>query len=918
MKTQFSPWTPRALLTALMFIGLASEAPAAFGQVATPPPAAADCPGAASGLPLTVFSGAKLLPSGAALFMHDDSAKTVVVHIPGNTAADLTSVATAVNAGDSVRSAVSADGTGVDVTWTIADPTSPLAQIALKAAGAPATLRALNVRGLAACVRRQAAGDVVDLKLPGNLGTLHLALSADASQLIASTDASDRLAMKGTIALPSLVAQIDVSGRFDPNDANRLTALGKFKITSDGLALESGTDVKDVIDAAGLPIHLQAFQLALSRLNAGTASITFTPALSSSLPFTIGALTANVDGNGRLSLGCSSAAPIAFTSSSLAIGSGSFKALTLAVDPTATSQLTCDGTRYSGFETVIALSWDNVLTGQPLKFRLAGSAAGVSITPLTGATFPDIKVGLDPLGLQFRVDAPQLSVDPAGLRNELQIKGQVSVAFASAGIATNPLPLAVALRSTGGTLSGVATCASSDVKKSHADPQGPFLLPLSLNCANGEIAGIASEGGPVVLPLKAGGIHATIPSFSFSFADRSLTPADLSVPFTATAGGSVLDFPGGHVDELKLGYTTAAGFQFVATASVTLPTGQNVAEVLKIHDIAIGKRNAGLGLIGIGHIEAPPKFSIAGMQLETLTDTDVCKAAKSPVDVLFDDKTERVNVKLCGRASLLPAFLSPKQTQSHVGDLASGSGVIPPGDAKASLSFRGLVLGPDGSPVADPSSPDSFVCDGDTQPSNTLSPTELHLLKAEQREVLDCRVSAQIEDNIALGPLELRQINVNLIRKLTDGTVPTRPQFRILALVKFGKYLSTDGATSGVINAQFNNQRMVVAGRFDDVVSVRFGVVSAGIRGFTMDFSDQRRSFVAEGGQVSTGGPAGVSTTTLYFSEIAFVEVKDKSGNFKVSKLSAPVDVKRTGLGLLFRLVTDLGSTSFLHLFKLP
>lgn len=883
-----------------------------------PPLATADCAVAGSDLPFTVSSGGRLLPSGAALFTRDDSTKSVVVHIPGNTAGNLAGLATVVNSGDSVSTVLSADGQGVDVTWTIADPASPLAQLALKAAGAPATLRALNLRGLAACVRRQTAGDVVDLELPANLGTLHLALSADASQLVASTDASDRLAMKGTVALPSLLAQIDVNGRFDPNDSNHVTALGKLKMTSDGFALDSGPDVNDVVNAAGLPIHVQGFQLALSRANPGTASITFTPALSSSLPFTVGALRANVDGRGGLSLGCTTPTPITFTSSSAVIGSGPFKDLTLAVDPTAASQLTCDGTRFSGFDTVLALSWNNVLTGQPVKFRLAGSGPGVSITPLSGATFPDIVVGADALGLQIRVGAPQLGVDPAGLRNELQIKGQVSVAFASAGIATNPLQLAIALRSTGGALSAVATCAAGDDKKSHAGPQGPFVLPLSLKCANGEITGVASEGGQVTLPLKAGGIRATVPTFSFLFADRTLTPAELSVPFTAAGSNSVLDFPGGHVDELKLGYTTVAGFHFVATASVTLPTGQNAVEALKIHDIAIGKRGAGLGLVGIGHIEAPAKFSIAGMQLETLTDTDVCKDAKSPVDTLFDDKTERVAVKLCGRASLLPSFLSPKQTQSHVGDLASGNGVIPPGEAKASVTFKGLVLGPDGSPVVDPASPDLFVCDGGNQPSNTLSPTELRLLKAEQREVLDCRVSAQIEDNIALGPLELRQINVNLIRKLTDGTVPTRPQFRILALVKFGKYLSTDGGTSGVINAQFNNQRMVVAGRFDDVVNVRFGVVSAGIRGFTMDFSDQRRSFIAEGGQVSSGGSAGVSTTTLYFSEIAFVEVKDKSGNFKVSKLSAPVDVKRTALGLLFRLVTDLGSTSFLHLFKLP
>jgi hypothetical protein len=907
--------TKIAVLALASFGAVAAFAPGASAQTPPPVPSAGDCAQPAQGLPFTATAGTKLLSSGAGLFTHDGSNATIILHIPVSGAVDPAAAARALDAGDAVSSAPSADGNGIDVTWTLADPTSPLRRLAVSVPGLNSTIRALNLRGLLACVTRNDSHDVVDISLPNHLGTLHLRLSDDATQLIASTGDTDRLAISGSVALPSLAAQIDVKGRLDAGDTKRLTPLGSLAVVADGLALQSAR-IDRVIDVGGLRVSLQQFALRLSRGAPAVASVAFTPVLSSSLPFSIGTLTADVDGAGdRLAIRCTSPLTISFTSKDVAVGSGPFKDLHLAIDTTSPSQLTCDGTRYNGFETVFGLRWDNVLN-TPLTFQLVASTTGVRVTPLNGASFPDLDVGSDALGLRFHLTAPQLSVDTTGSDDALRLDGRLAVEFAAASVTTTPLALSAALRTSNGSLSAALSCTDDVQKNSRIGPGGPFGLSLRLNCINREIAGVASDGGELDLPAKAGGIHVKIPAFTFAFADRSLSPADLKLSITSAGSGSALDFPGGRIDSLALSYDPGTGLRVVGTASVNLPTGQDAMQRLTIHDVAVGRRGSGLGIVGVGHIESPD-FTFAGMaKLQTLTDNGACKDAKSPVDTEFTAATERVDVKLCASVALLPSFLTPKQTQSHVGDLGSGGGIIPPGDATVSLKFRGLVIGHDGIPVND--TPPVTECPADTKPSG-LTPQELQLLKDEQQEYLDCRVEAQLDSTFALGPLELRQVNVNLIRALSDKqTTPSRPQFRVLALVKFGKYLSTDGGTSGVINAQFNNRRMVVAGHFADVVNVRFGVVSAGIRGFSMDFSDQQRSFVAEGGQISSAGSAGVSTTTLYFSEIAFVEVRGKNGEFKIAKLRAPVDVKRTGLGLLFRLVSDLGSMSFLHIFKLP
>jgi hypothetical protein len=276
-----------------------------------------------------------------------------------------------------------------------------------------------------------------------------------------------------------------------------------------------------------------------------------------------------------------------------------------------------------------------------------------------------------------------------------------------------------------------------------------------------------------------------------------------------------------------------------------------------------------------------------------------------------------MTVKLCATATL-PTFIKPQATRSHVGNLGTGAGIVAAGDASAQVVFDGLEIGHDGAPTD--TSESVKECPASGSPGIVLKPDEAALLSEERQggEDLDCRVSAFIDPSITIGALELRHVEVNLVKSLSDPqrTKPTFPQFRILALVNFGKYLSTDGGTPGVVNAQFNDNRMVVSGRFANVVSAHFGAISAGIRGFSMDFNEQQRSFIAEGGQVSAGN--GVSTTTLYFSEVAFVEVFDKKRDaWRLAKLRAPIDVTRTGLGLLFRLVTDLGSSSFLHLFRL-
>lgn len=435
-----------------------------------------------------------------------------------------------------------------------------------------------------------------------------------------------------------------------------------------------------------------------------------------------------------------------------------------------------------------------------------------------------------------------------------------------------------------------------------------------MNCANGDVVGVASDGAELDLPAKAGGTHIKVPKFAFGFADRSLSVA---AEITSKGSGSVLDFGSGHIDALNLSYDAENGLRMVATVSVSLPTGQDAKQTLTVHDVVLAKKETRLAFRGVGRIDVPDPFSFAGMQISKRTESDACKLADSPVVAKFNDAKEHLDLMLCATARF-PSFLTPKQTQSHVGDLSKpGSAIIPPGDAGVFVNFNGLVIGPDGG-LVDDGSPDVKTCPTKQTPRFASDSPEGRLLHDEERESLDCRVEAEIDETIALGALELQEIKVNLVRRLSDQTtVPGRPQFRIVALVKFGKYLSVDGGAFGVINAQFNDHRMVVAGHFSDVVSVRFGAVNAGIRGFSMDFSEQQRSFIAEGGQVSTGG-GGVSTTTLYFSEIAFVETRTKNGDFKIAKLRAPVDVKRTGLGLLFRLVTDLGSTSFLHLFKLP
>lgn len=905
----------RGVLVALMFAALVSRGETVGAQTAAQLPPDG-CPVApAADLPFAATAGARQLSSGGVLVTHGDADRTIVLHLPLHGAAIPPVPATALDDGDRVTSAPSADGTGIDLTWTLADAAAPLRRLALAIPGAPTTIRALDLRGLPACVRRQQAGDVVDLPLPAHLGTLHLTLNADGTSLAASTDGTDRLVASGSIALPALTAQVHLQGRFDPADPKHLIPLGDLAVVDDGLALQPAASIGQVLDAGGLPIVLQQFQLRLSRA-ASTASAAFTPVVSSSLPFSISTLSSRVDVVAdRLVLACDGPAPLSFAAADATVGSGPFAGLRLAVDSTSPARLTCDGTRYTGFETVIALGWDNVIAGGPLKFQLAATPAGTSLTPLSGAVLPNLDVGSNPLGLRLHLTGGQLQIGPAASGGQLRLAGQVALELASAGIATAPTTLAVALRSSAGQLAAKLDCEPRDQAASHAGPQGPFALPVALQCANHEVVGLASAGGTVTLPAQLGGVGVKLPPFSFSLADRRLAPADLPIGITSAGSGSVFEFPGGHFDGLRLAYSDEAGLRAVGSVSVTLPTGQATAQALTFRDVAIGRRGSGLGVLAIGHVEAP-NVAFAGMRLDALSDDGACKGATSPIDAQFDQSSQRVSLKLCAQAAFLPSFLAPMQTQSHVGDLGSGGGVVPPGPARASLRFHGLVIGHDGAPVDD-GSPGVTTCPGDT--TGELGQPERGLIQDEQREYLDCRVEAQLEPNFALGPLDLRQIRINLVRRLSDQTtVPSRPQFRILALVKFGKYLSTDGGTAGVINAQFNDQRMVVVGRFADVVSVRFGAASAGIRGFSMDFSQQQRSFVAEGGQLSAGNAGGVSSTTLYFSEIAFVEVRDKQGNFKIARLHAPIDVKRTGLGLLFRLVTDLGSTSFLHLFKLP
>jgi hypothetical protein len=180
--------------------------------------------------------------------------------------------------------------------------------------------------------------------------------------------------------------------------------------------------------------------------------------------------------------------------------------------------------------------------------------------------------------------------------------------------------------------------------------------------------------------------------------------------------------------------------------------------------------------------------------------------------------------------------------------------------------------------------------------------------------------SSETAKPVTLGPLSIRNVRLNLVAKTMDATntlqvVPAdAPQFHMTAEVAFAKYLSSDGP-SGALTADFDHHHMVMLGEFSRPVTVRAGVVSIGLQGFQMDLSGSERKFVASGASVSSEGPT-VNSLALYFKQITFLETNDGSG-WKLKKLSAPVDVPKTALGLAYRLFSDLGASSFLNLFKL-
>ncbi len=284
-------------------------------------------------------------------------------------------------------------------------------------------------------------------------------------------------------------------------------------------------------------------------------------------------------------------------------------------------------------------------------------------------------------------------------------------------------------------------------------------------------------------------------------------------------------------------------------------------------------------------------------------ETYLLRVASSDENVL----NEALRLTLCATAKL-PDYLA-FESKPRVALLAGG--VIQPKPSQALLTFNGL----------------SFSAGGIDKPDDTqLSTDEDCTKKAGLKDVnnvsvvYDCRAWGGYPGRVTMGPLSLSSIQLNLVARVRDAdnnwqlVPPTAPQFHFRSDVSFAKYLSSDGP-AGTLTADFDHKHMVMLGDFKKPVTVHAGIVTLGLQGFQMDLDATQRKFVANGASIA-GESTGVNSTALYFKTITFLETNEGTG-WHLKKLSAPVDVPKTALGLAYRLFSDLGASSFLRLFKL-
>ena len=899
MRLQYaSRFTCRALI-ALCGVLLSPAAPESASAAVQPPP----CTSSTGAIVSASLSGGAELSAGTNVIAQNGLGKTLSIIVPG------TYSSVQAPAGDQVTSKPSMSG-NTAIQWTLGTHALPVDYLNLICKGAVRSIFAMNLRGLPLTVQ---GNDVMSLLLPNGLGSAQLTF-APASQAITFDSApGSTIELKGSIQTPSLSNRLSVFGSWNGTE----TALGTASFTAAGLV--SDVSAPGVIALPAGPVALSVSSITLS-LTPATQTVTamVVPTLPPALPFTLTPvpLMLTAEGGG-MSLACT--APVIVSATKASIGTAPDFTLAL----TGGVSIACAGGHLGPVSGTLSIGWPaSVGAGSVtnVPFQLSSTGLKLTVPPVDLSAAP---ATFNALGMDATASG-SLGVADDDAGSSISLTTTVTLAlhgFPELGSAQTNLIATLKPPTAGGDVPvsfGCSTSPAPPVAKAGANQ------PVVINavCSGGAFTGISSTGGTLSLAAIKGFGSLSIPPFQYVSGNFQMNgPAACLPPAGSGQGATFMDFGSLSIQQCSFSYDRATGPLIkVTNATIALPDFLLISDgQLKVTDAEIS-RLPSTKQIGLTKLEAQLTPVQSSLHILTMTATPhndptakaVCNNAKYVASISLSDERTLANplqLTLCAELST-PAFLSVQSTE-RLGLLADG--VIPPQTSNPTfLIFNGLTIGRGGIVAADP--PEKVagtVCSdqGDFTTSSDYG--------------VDSRVTIFDQNaSFVVGPLAVEKVYAGLITSGRDASgnaevpAPDAPEFLFTAVVTLQKYITTDNNVAGCVQAVFDHQHMLLLGQLKKPATAHIGPVTVGLQSFEMELDPAQRNFTAGGVTISAGTGSAINTNELYFKEIALLETYDgKSWHLK--KVSAPVDVPKTALGLAYRLLTDLTAASFLHMFSL-